>query len=179
MTRKLKEGNIISRLIFGYAYKIIKKGNKKNFEISDLYELEEDQHYQSIHRNYTNYIKSSSKDRSLLFRMTGFIKRNLAQSITFDLISKMLLLLIPFLLKAIIHQLEYSDQHSPSICIFQLICIFLRFLTCRRVLDLRFDLYYVFAHYAQNAVLQPPRKTQRRGQCLRQNGNLLSHFREN
>ena len=113
MNSQLKDGNCLSKFIIGYGYKLLKKGNQKVFDYEDLYKLEEDQLYT---KNFSNFKAYSAKvgKKTLFFAILGYLKTNLIISFTLEMIAKLCLIFVPYILREIIGRLKDPTEKGKT-----------------------------------------------------------------
>ena len=112
---KLLEGNCISRIFFHYMYKVIKKGGKKIYQYTDLYELEENQKFDKVYNDFIKYLtKQSKKGWNFQKCFIRFILPTWYLKLIGNLIANILALSYPFLLRAIINWFTADDPSDKS-----------------------------------------------------------------
>ncbi|MEL6804814.1 MAG: hypothetical protein AAFO91_13640 [Bacteroidota bacterium] len=113
---KLQDGNCLWRLLFLPALKPLKVGNRKTFEVEDLFQLDNRFLYSQNNPKLQQYYKSRKDSRSLFRIVVGYLWKEIFRLTVFDLIANLILVAIPYLFKELIILLEASETPGQSKC---------------------------------------------------------------
>ena len=128
----LVEGNLLKRFFFFYTYKVLKKGNEKIFEPSDLYRLkDEDKFEHEFKQFYDYYIIKKEKQWSYEKIIWRYIFPRLFQFIVLLLLAELCTLVFPFAVKRLINWFDNDTADSKEAYLIVLIVFVLSIIkTC-------------------------------------------------
>jgi hypothetical protein len=120
MPEKLFDKSWIKRLLFISAAKPLKKGNKKTFDIDDLYEIENYFLYSNNNPKLQKYYSQRHQKQSLFIILMGYLWKEIFLQTLNDLIANLIIVAIPYLFKYLITLLESSkipgeSKNKPSL----------------------------------------------------------------
>ena len=114
-SKLLNDGNCLWRLFFLQAFKVLIKGNKKTFELEDLWQVEPRFQYQHNYQKLKKYYGKRKGKTSLFWILTGYILPTLLVQVLASFSAQMILIVVPYILRLIIGQLEtISEQVSQQ-----------------------------------------------------------------
>ena len=97
--QKLKHGNFLYRLFYGYIFEIIKIANKKTFEIENLREIDSFIKYKQNNKGFQKYYNKNKKKHSLIIIFLRWILPHFIWSFINSFYGDLSNLCIPFVLK--------------------------------------------------------------------------------
>ena len=109
-SKLLDGGNWLWRLFFLQAFKVLIKGNQKTFEMKDLWKVDSRFKYQQNYQKLRTYYQKRKDKISLFWILTGYILPTLLVQVLASFTAQMILIVVPYILRLIIGQLETISQ---------------------------------------------------------------------
>ena len=110
----LYRGNCISKMVFAYAVKVFKLGNRKHFTAEDAWGSNDFHCYGHNHHHYTKFSsKYPLKEYSLFSTMFKWVLQRWIWVIISFTIGNFTSIVYPYLLRATIQWLEKSIEGTP------------------------------------------------------------------